>query len=274
MTTKEQRRQKYLRQLQLLRPIDDDFMRCLFKDDIALVQMVLRIITGITDLKIIKCQTQKDLKRLGGARSIILDALAEDSTGRRFDIEVQRDDKGADPYRARYHSSVLDVESLRKGRDFSKLPETYIIFITEKDFFGSGKPVYTIERMNLDTGKPFGDGEHILYVNGEYRGPDDLGRLMHDFFCTSAAEMKFSLMAEKTRYLKESEEGVGQMCKIMEDLKEEGRKEGVELGRMQERKEVARLMLEEGLLELEKIAKISRLPLNEVKKIQKKLLAH
>ena len=62
--TKEERRREYLRRLQSLRPIDDDFMRCLFKDNIPLAQLVLRIITGKPDLVITRCQVQKDMKRL------------------------------------------------------------------------------------------------------------------------------------------------------------------------------------------------------------------
>ena len=49
-------------------------MRCLFKDNIPLAEMVLRIIKGKPDLIITDCQTQKDMKRLAGARSICLDA--------------------------------------------------------------------------------------------------------------------------------------------------------------------------------------------------------
>ena len=51
--------------------MDDEFMRCLFKDNIPLAQLVLRIITGKPDLLITDCQTQKDMKRLAGARSIL-----------------------------------------------------------------------------------------------------------------------------------------------------------------------------------------------------------
>ena len=109
-----------------------------------------------------------------GARSICLDAYGTDSTGKKYDLEIQRADKGADPHRARYHSSVMDVENLDTGQEFSELPDTYTIFIVEKDLYGMSKPVYLIERINLDTGKPFEDGEHILYVNGEYRGPPTL----------------------------------------------------------------------------------------------------
>ena len=193
------KQQKDLQRLEQLRPIDDDFMRCLFKDNIPLAELVLRIITGKKDLIITDCETQKDMKRLGGARSVCLDAYGTDSDMKKYDLEIQRADKGADPHRARYHSSVLDIENLHSGQEFQELPDTYTIFITEEDFFGMGKPVYPIERINLAAGTFFEDGEHILYVNGKYEGESDIGRLMHDFNCTRADDMNYELMSERTR---------------------------------------------------------------------------
>lgn len=82
MTSTEQQHQKDLQRLRDLRPIDDDFMRCLFKDNIPLAEFVLRIITDKPDLVITGCETQKDMKRLAGARSICLDAYGTDSAGK------------------------------------------------------------------------------------------------------------------------------------------------------------------------------------------------
>ncbi len=256
MTVTDKQHQEDLQRLRALRPIDDDFMRCLFKDNIPLTEFVLRIITDKQDLIITDCETQKDMKRLAGARSICLDAYGIDSAGKQYDLEVQRQDKGADTHRARYHSSVIDIENLHSGQDFKELPDTYIIFITEKDFYGKGEPMYPIERINLTTGKSFDDGEHILYVNGEYRGESDIGKLMHDFNCTSADDMNFELIAERTRYLKKNPKGVQEMCKIMEDM------------RNQSLKEVALRMLSAGKYALEEIANISGLSLDEVKKLK------
>lgn len=256
LNTAEQKRQKDLERLRGLRPIDDDFMRCLFKNNVPLAEMVLRIITSKPDLIITNCQTQKDMKRLGGSRSICLDAYGTDSTGKKYDIEVQREDKGADPHRARFHSSVMDIENLDTGQEFCELPDTFTIFITERDFYGDGKPVYIVERVNITTGKPFADGEHILYVNGEYRDDSDIGKLMHDFNCTDAADMNFKLLADRTRYLKENPKGVNEMCKVIEDMRRE------------ERIEVALRMLEAGKYALDEIANISDLPLDEIKKLQ------
>ena len=123
-----------------------------------------------------------------------MDAYATDAAGKKYDIEVQRADRGAGPHRARYHSSIMDVENLDKGEPFDSLPDTYTIFITEKDFFGVGEPIYQIQRMNLTTGESFDDGAYILYVNGEYRGDSALGMLMHDFNCMDADEMQIEFV--------------------------------------------------------------------------------
>ena len=127
-----------------------------------------------------------------------------------------------------------------------------------------GEPVYPIERMNLATGKPFADGEHILYVNGEYRGDSELGKLMHDFNCTRADDMEFELMAESMRYLKENPKGVSMMCKIMEDMRNESLKEGIKEGAIS----TAKRMITVGKYALEEIVNISGLTVDEVQKLQ------
>ena len=98
------------------------------------------------------------MKRVTGARPICLDAYGIDDSGRRYDLEIQRADHGADPHRARYHSSVMDVENLDAGQEFKELPDTYTIFITEKDFYGKGEPLYLIQNINCTLGEPFDDG--------------------------------------------------------------------------------------------------------------------
>ena len=55
-----------------------------------------------------------------------------------------------------------------------------MIFITESDVIGDGLPIYTIERQITNTGEPFNDGEHIIYVNGANKdGATELGKLTH-----------------------------------------------------------------------------------------------
>ena len=64
---------------------------------------------------------------------------------------------------------MLDAHSLRPKEDFSALRDNYVIFITENDVIGKGKPLYRIEWRIEETGELFNDGEHIIYVNGADR---------------------------------------------------------------------------------------------------------
>ena len=71
----------------------------------------------------------------------------------------------------------------------------------------------------------FGDGEHIIYVNGEYRDDSDIGKLMHDFSCWDPDEMNYELMRETTRYYKENPKGVEAMCRAFEEVREQRREQ-------------------------------------------------
>ena len=264
---KDRERQADLAKLRGLRPIDDDFMRCIFRDNIPLAQMVLRIVTGISDLEIIRLETQKDMKRLVGARSICLDAYGCDSEGKKYDLEIQRSDLGAGKHRARYHASAMDVENLDAGQDFDELPDTYTIFITEHDVFGQGKAIHPIERVDMVTGELFNDGEHILYVNGEYRDDSDVGKLMHDFSCWNPDEMNFELLKDATRYYKENPEGVAFMCRAFEET----RNEGIAQGREQERIDNIKNLMDTFHLSAEQAMSALKLPAEEQTKYLRKL---
>jgi hypothetical protein len=234
-------------------------MRCIFRDNTKLAQKVLRILLRNKELNVLSVETQADMKRLAGARSICLDVLGIDNTGKKYDIEIQRADKGAGAHRARYHSSVLDVESLHSGDEFETLPETYVIFITESDIYNQGLPYYRIERINIDINESFNDGEHILYVNGAYRGDDEIGKLMHDFSCPNPDDMLDEDLAKISRYYKETQEGVEAVCKVMEDM----RKEAV----LENSREIAKNFIELGVVSYEDIAKATGLSLSEVQKL-------
>ena len=234
MTEQELQRQRDheedLIRLRGFRPIDDTFMRVLFRDNLPLAEYVLRLLTGKPDLRLTKEETQKDLVRLVGARGLCLDVHGVDAQNREYDLEVQRADGGARPERARYHASALDVENLDAGQQFEELPTTYIIFITENDIWGAGQALYPIGHINMVTGEPFEDRQHILYANASYKGEGPLGQLMHDFLCSDPDAMLTPALAEKTRFLKSDPKGVDIMCKIMEDLREESMQRGFEKG--------------------------------------------
>lgn len=130
---------------------------------------------------------------------------------------------------------------------------------------GKGLPIYSIERCIMETGELFGDGEHIKYVNGKYRGQSQLGRLMHDFSCTKASDMYYKTLAERVRFYKEDKEGVEIMCKAMEDMRNETYREATRDNMVK----VAARMLEENKYTIEEIVKISGLTADEINQLKK-----
>ena len=146
MDSKEKYLQEDLQRIRGFRLLDDDFMSKCF-EDYECVELVLRIILGKDDIKVEKVQTQYKVKNLQG-RSIILDIYATDSSGKKYNIEIQRADHGAGARRARYHSSLMDADITEPGEKLENLEETYVIFITENDVLGKELPLYHIDLGN------------------------------------------------------------------------------------------------------------------------------
>ena len=264
--TMDQKQQEDLARLRQLRLIDDDFFSKCFDNDTACVQLVLQIVLDKPDLNVVDVRTQVFVENLLN-RSVRLDVLATDSEGRKFNIEIQRSDKGAGRKRARYNSSMMDVNLLEKGNDFEALPEIYVIFITENDVIGLGEAIYEIERCFVKSGKRFGDGSHILYVNGSYRDDSPVGKLMHDFSCTDPSDMCYNVLADRARFFKESKEGIAVMCKVLDDMRRQSYQEGMAEGKNKNRKETALNLLKLGTISLDDISFATGLSLDEVKKM-------
>ena len=237
---------EYCAWIQKFRLIDDTFFNVCFDNYIEGMQLLLRIFFERDDLVVKHVVTQQSAENLYG-RGVRFDVLAEDSEGKLYDCEVQRADEGAIPRRARYNSSMMDSRELAKGEEFSKLPETWVIFITENDIYGEGFPLYHVERIVQEIQRPFGDGAHILYVNGENRDDTPLGRLMQDFFCEHPEQMNYKELAKRADYFKAEAEGVNAMCELMEKFGEkkleEGRAEGRAEGHREGMLDMARSLL-------------------------------
>ena len=92
-----------------------------------------------------------------------------------------------------------------------------------------------------------GHSSLVLYVNDEYRDDSDIGKLMHDFNCTSADDMNFEILAEETRDLRGNPKGVSEMCKVMEDLRDESYAEGHAEDREEQAQMTAKNLYEQGL---------------------------
>ena len=259
----EARYEKYKNIVKNLTLMSDIFMRNVFKQKECL-EYVLQVIMEKPDLSVTDQVIQKDYKNLQG-RSAIMDCVARDSNGKQFDVEIQQDNEGASPKRARYHSGLMDMNILNPGQDFDELPESYVIFITRDDVLGYGLPAYHIDRQIKELDKEFQDEAHIIYVNSRKQEDTALGRLMHDLHCKSADEMHSPVLAKRMNELKETQKGVELMCKEMEKIYSEGLESGEKRGELKAKKETVLSLAEMGL-PVETIAKAVNLSVSDIQK--------
>lgn len=200
---------------------DDDLMSMVFDGNIEATELLLKIILKKDDIQVISVAGQRELQSpVVGGRDIRLDILAKDSIGKHYNVEVQQKPEGAHIRRARFNSSMMDSRMLKAGQEFSELQDSYMVFITRTDIFKQGIPIYTINRHFEETNELFDDGSHIVYVNGNYKGDDTVGRLMHDFGCKESKDMYYPELAKGVKHFKE-EGGRERMCEAVEKYAKE-----------------------------------------------------
>ena len=79
-------------------------------------------------------------------KSVRLDVYVKDSD-KIFDIEMQNQPTNYLPLRTRYYQSMIDVDNLLKGEEYSNLKESFIIFICQFDPFNENLPCYTFKNI-------------------------------------------------------------------------------------------------------------------------------
>ena len=211
---------------------DDDLMSLVFDENIPATQLVLRIILN-RDIIVKSVEGQDELKNpLVRGRDIRLDVHAIDEDGEEIDIEVQGDSDGAHVRRARFHSAMVDSRMLEATDDFKMLKDSYVIFIYKHDKFRKGLAIYRADRTVLETGKPLNDGSHIIYVNGMYKGNDEIGKLIQDFHAKTSENMHYKELADGVHHFKETEEGRDIVCESVRKYAEQESKKSAEASRI------------------------------------------
>ena len=247
----EARYERYRVILQKLTIMNDVFMRNVFKKR-ECTEYVLQVIMNRADLKITEQILQKDYKNLQG-RSAVLDCVARDDDGRQMNVEIQQENEGASPKRARYHSGLMDMNTLNPGQNFDALPESYVIFITRDDVLGYGLQIYHVNRKIEEVSEDFKDEAHIIYVNSKIQDDTELGRLMHDLHCKNAADMYSKILADRVRELKETQKGERILFNELEEIYSEGVESGERRGELRKAKEATISLAKMGLA-VDKIA--------------------
>ena len=92
--------------------------------------------------------------------------LYVEDSNRVYDIEIQNilDENLAK--RTRYYQSMMDIDLLLKGKNYTELKESFVIFVCKEDFFGLNLPCYSFSNIckeNPDL--QLGDESHKIIFN-------------------------------------------------------------------------------------------------------------
>ena len=159
---------QYKKQWENLR-LDDDFLFGKVMQDPKLCKELLQRI--LPDMKITRVtfpEVQKTIRPDMDAKSVRLDIYAEDDKKVIYDVEIQKLDTKELPKRSRYYQSVIDVQLLERGHNYSELRKSFIIFICMKDIFRQGRHIYTFENIcREDGGLPLHDQAIKIFLNAD-----------------------------------------------------------------------------------------------------------
>ncbi len=147
--------------------IENDFLFSKVMRKAELCKNLLTLILNTEIEKIEYIQPQKTIDEFHDSKGIRLDLYIKNSNGRVYDVEMQTTNSSL-PKRTRYYQSLMDMEQLEKGDVYTKLKETYIIFICTQDVFSLGRAIYTFKQTcQEEKGLLLEDGTTTLFLNSK-----------------------------------------------------------------------------------------------------------
>ncbi|MDE7141085.1 MAG: Rpn family recombination-promoting nuclease/putative transposase [Treponemataceae bacterium] len=255
----------------------DNFLFCkIMEDSPELCRQLLELLLHIKIGRLEPPQGERTMQETLGAKAVRFDVYTKDDR-HIFDIEIQTTDAQNLPERARYYQSVIDMDNLSKGENYTKLKDTYVIFLCLKDIFRRGLPVYFFENTcRADKSLTLDDRAYKVFFNAancDTLESDEM-RSFFRFLKGERAKSVFSKrIAEKVAFAKRNMQWRKQYMTWQQTIDVEKMfafEEGHDAGVLEGSRESARNLLKEGDSP-EKIARCCSLPLEEVLALREEL---
>jgi len=227
--------------------------------------------------KIIYLSPQNSVTTGIEAKSVRLDLLVKDETGKSYDIEMQVSNEHNLPKRMRYYQAAIDIAFLDKGVHYKALNDSYIIFVCVFDAIGKGKPLYTFENICIEDRQTLlQDGTKKVIINAEAFSKAENKELKGflEYVKTGTVNTEYTGRIETMIQAVKQNEQARQEYRFMSgfemDAREEGRSEGVAQGfsdgSRQAKLETARILKQLGD-SVKKIMQVTGLTQEEVEAI-------
>ena len=222
--TREEKREK----IQALNLTSDIFAGKVLEEPEVLEEF-LNLLTG-RRWHICEVRSQYSIRQVSG-HSVILDLYAKEADGTRIHLELQNKNDDEHILRTRYCRACIDTTLLDTGLKYRELSDLWQIFITQKDFLQCGKPL-------VWNRKRYRDGTTEIYFNLSSKdGRNEIQEKLQDYMRHTVPENEsiyFPKLVNRVHFLKNEKKGLGQMCEIFDEVRQEGieygRQKGIEFG--------------------------------------------
>lgn len=116
-------------------------------------------------------------------KGIRLDVCFADEENTIYNVEIQNENRYNIPRRSRHYQSMIDTKIMPKGvYDYSRLPDSIVIFICTFDLFGRGRYCYTFENRCIeDANLPLRDGARKIFLNTRGKNEDETDKNLIEF---------------------------------------------------------------------------------------------
>lgn len=147
---------------------DDFIFWKVLTTNLELCQKLLELILDVKIKHIELAEGQETMQLEPDKKGIRLDVYVDDGEGTVYDIDMQMDIHKGVVLRIRYYQSVIDLNLLERGDDYSSLRKSVVIFICLKDIFDRGRSVYRFRNLSVDDPSlELGDGTEKVILNAE-----------------------------------------------------------------------------------------------------------
>ena len=264
----------------------DDYMFCkVLQRNMDLTKEILEVILEREITKIDLAAKQEVIDPFLDSKSVRFDIYLK-GDDEIYDVEMQTTNKADLILRSRYYLSANDLDCLKKGEKYQKLPKSFIIFICTFDPFDMGYNKYISEerlfgnehditavkydakyqKIYLNASTILSDNDSLSnflnYVNNS-KVSDELTSKLNSEVLDLQHNVKeaktYMFLQEKYDYYFEKgiEKGIGQ---------------GIEKGKIEKTQEFAiKLLKETPQFSIEKISDLTSLSVDEIKELQKSL---
>lgn len=224
-------------------PLSNDFMFGIVMTRPKICKLFLEALLGKPIANIEYIDRQKDASDSYNFHGIRLDVYLADDEGVIYNVEMQAVNHNNLERRSRFYQSGIDRMALEKNADFTKLKDSFVIFVCNFDYYGRGLAIYEREpQVKGCPGIVYDDGARVFFLNSKYITENAEKSILefldivreNDVTASYTSDLaQETVTAVKETRQDKSKEGIYMTYAMqrMDDLRE-GREEGREEGEM------------------------------------------